>query len=416
MQGEFKYRDSSGNIKTGYMALDDYRLAGEHNMRAAGIVNARHADADPTHGSAFEQGCKYLGIYPKGDRRYGILPTTIKSIMDGTCTMQMSGYQMAGGGSIVSPKAPIGGGTPASRLFFPEVILGFIEEELTGSYGPEESGWADMIGITTSIQGDVFTQPTINVSAPSKQDMRPIGQNQMPANMVSITAAQTSQALGAISIGLQMSEQAMRDQTINQVAIIVQEQAMGQRLRMLWRDLNRVVTGNSDAGEAALTPVGFKATYDSTAAANTITHEGYLGLMWDPDRVFSYSHMFGPLASYRAIEKRTGRPLMYDPATSPTYNTGNEGNYGLNPGNPRLLNFTTANPSYLIVPDGVVPANQLVLLDKRFALARVIALGANYAATEQQVMQRASYWRWDMSEFVYRFRADAIKVVDFTNP
>ena len=138
--------------------------------------------------------------------------------------------------------------------------------------------------------------------------------------------------------------------------------------------------------------------------------------MWDPDRIFSYSHMFGPMASYRAIEKRTGRPLMYDPATSPTYNTGNEGNYGLNPGNPRLLNFTTANPSYLIVPDGVVPANQLVLLDKRYALARVIALGANYAATEQQVMQRASYWRWDMSEFVYRFRADAIKVVDFTNP
>lgn len=415
MIANFRYRDSSGNFKDGTMTLDDYRLASEHNMRAASVVNARHSDADPQYGSAFEQGMKYLGIYPTGDRKYGIMPTTIKSMMDGTCTQQMSGFQLASGGSIVSPKGPIGGSTPASRLFFPEVILGFIEETLTGSYGPEEAGWADMIGITTSIQGDVFTQPTINVTAPRDQDAMPIGQNQMPANMISITASQTSQALGAISIGLQMSEQAMRDQTINQVAILVQEQAYGQRMRMLWRDLNRVITGNKDAGESALTPVSFKTAYDSTAAANTITHDGYLAMLYDPDRIFSWSHMYGPLSSYRAIEKRTGRPLMYDPATA-TYNTGNEGSYGLNPGNPRLINYTNANPNYLVVPAGVVPENQVVLLDKRYALSRVIAVGANYAATEQQVMQRSSFWRWDMSEFVYRFRSDAIQVVDFSNP
>ena len=125
--------------------------------------------------------------------------------------------------------------------------------------------------------------------------------------------------------------------------------------------------------------------------------------------------MYGPLSSYRAIEKRTGRPLMYDPATSGV-NVGNEGSYGLNPGNPRLINFTTANPNYLIVPTGVVPEQQLVLLDKRYALCRVIATQNNYAATEQNLMSRSSFWRWDLSEFVYRWRADAIKVVDFSNP
>lgn len=412
---QFKYRDSSGNIKDGTMTLDDYRLASEHNMRAAAVVNARHSDADPQYGSAFEQGMKYLGIYPTGDSRYGIKATTIKSILDGTCTQQLSGYQMASGGSIVSPKAPIGGSTPASRLFFPEVVLGFIEQELMGSYGPEEAGWADMIGMTTSIQGEVWTQPIINTTAPRDQDMRPIGQNQMPANMVSITSSQTSQALGAISVGLQISDQAQKDTTLSLVGIIVREQILGQRLRMLWRDLNRVITGNRDAGESALTPVSFKTEYDSTAAANTITQDGYLAMLYDPDRIFSWSHMYGPLSSYRAIEKRTGRPLMFDPATA-TYNTGNEGNYGLNPGNPRLINFTTANPNYLVVPAGVVPENQMVLLDKRYALYRVLALDSNYSQTEQQVMQRSSYFRWDVSEFTARFRADAIKVVDFSNP
>ena len=413
MRAEFKYRDSSGHIQTGYMAMEDYRLASDHNMRAAAVVNARHADADPNFGSAFEQGCKYLGIFPKGDRKYGIMPTTIKHILDGTCTQQLSGFQLAGGATIVSPKGPIGGSTPASRLFFPELVLGFIEEELQADYGAEEAAFNQMFAMNNSITSEVWTQPVINTTAPQSQDMRPIGQSQLPTNMISITASQSSKALGAISIGLQMSEQAMRDASLNLVAIIVREQAMGQRMRNLWRDLNSVITGNVDAGESAITPDPFT-DYDSTAGANEITHAGYLKMLWDPTRIYSWNMMFGPLESYLAIENRTGRPLAYDPNTG-TVNLGNEGSYGLNPGNPTLINFATSTPRYLIVPDGVVPAGQLVMLDTRYALARVTNVAANYAATEQQIMSRSSFWRWDLSEFVYRFRSEAIKVIDFSN-
>jgi hypothetical protein len=413
MQAEFKYRDSTGNIKTGYMTLEDYRLAADHNMRAAAVVNARHSDADPNFGSAFEQGMKYLGIFPRGDRKYGILPTTIKHILDGTCTQQMSGFQLAGGNSIVSPKAPLGSSTPASRLFFPEVVLGFIEETLQADYGVEEAAFNQMFAMNNAITSEVWTQPVINTTAPQAQDMRPIGQNQMPANMVSITASQSSKALGAISIGLQMSEQAMRDATVDMVGIIVREQAMGQRMRNLWRDLNAVITGNADAGESAITPTDFT-DYDANAGAGEITHIGYTKMLWDPTRIYGWDMMFGPMDSYLAIERRTGRPLVYDPATSGV-NVGNAGTYGLNPGNPTLINFATSQPRYLVVPDGVVPANQFVMLDTRYALARVTNVAANYAATEQQVLSRSSFWRWDLSEFVYRFRADAIKVIDFSN-
>jgi hypothetical protein len=118
--------------------------------------------------------------------------------------------------------------------------------------------------------------------------------------------------------------------------------------------------------------------------------------------------------SYLAIERRSGRPVVCDPTTSGV-NVGNAGTYGLNPGNPTLINFATSQPRYLVVPDGVVPANQFVMLDTRYALARVTNVAANYAATEQQVLSRSSFWRWDLSEFVYRFRADALKVIDFSN-
>ena len=413
MRAEFKYRDSSGNIQTGYMTLEDYRLASDHNMRAAAVVNARHSDADPNFGSAFEQGMKYLGIFPKGDRKYGIMPTTIKAIMDGTCTQQLSGFQLAGGATIVSPKGPIDGSTPASRLFFPEVVLGLVSSELEADYGAEETAWNSMIAVSSSITSEVWTQPVINTTAPQAQDMRPIGQNQMPANMVSITAAQTSKALGAISIGLQISDQAMRDASLDLVSIIVREQAMGQRMRNLWRNLNTVITGNSDAGETAITPTDFT-DYDSTAGAGEITHSGYLKMLWSPDRIYSFDVMYGPLESYLAIEKRTGRPLAYDPNTG-SVNLGNEGSYGLNPGNPTLMNFGTSTPRYLIVPDGVVPANQLVLIDSRYAIGRVSNVSANYQATEAQVMSRSNVFRFDMSEFHYRLREEAIKVIDFSN-
>lgn len=59
----FKYRDSSGNIKEGTLSLEDYRIAADHNMRTSAVVNSRHSDADPQFGSAFEQGAKYLGIF-----------------------------------------------------------------------------------------------------------------------------------------------------------------------------------------------------------------------------------------------------------------------------------------------------------------------------------------------------------------
>ena len=414
MRAEFKYRDSSGNIQTGYMTLEDYRLASDHNMTAASLVNSRHSDADPQFGSAFEQGCKYLGIFPKSDRKYGILPTTIKHILDGSCAQQLSGFQLASGATVVSPKGPTSNSTPASRLFFPEVVLGFISEELEANYGAEEAAFNQMFAMNTAITSEVWTQPVINTTAPQAYDMRPIGQNSLPTSMCSITASQSSKALGAISIGLQISEQAMRDATIPLVSIIVREQAMGQRMRQLWRDLNAVVTDNVDAGESALTPVAFT-DYDSTAGANEITHAGYLKLLWNPDRIYSYDIAFGPLDSYLAIEKRTGRPLAYDPNTG-TVNLGNEGSYGLNPGNPTLMNFGTSSVRYLVVPDGVVPAGQFVLMDSRYSLARVTNVSANYAATEQQILSRSSFWRWDMAEFVYRLRESAMLLVDFSNP
>ncbi len=414
MKATFKYRDKSGSIKEGFMELGDYRIAADNNMRASAVVNARHSDADPTFGSAFEQGVRYLGIFPRGDLKYGVKPTTMKEMLDGTCTTKMSGYQLASG-SIVSQLTPTNGMQPASSLVVPELILGFIEEELRADYGVEESAWNRMFALNQTVTTALWSQPMINVTAPGEQDMRAQAQNALPTQMVGITASMTSKAIGVASIGLQISDEAIRDVTLDLVALIVREQTMGQRMRRLWKDLAAVVNGNPDAGESPLTPLGFKATYDSTAAANTITHAGYLKMLWDPSRIYSPDFMLGTLETYQAIENRTGRPLMFDPRTS-GLNSGDEGSYGLNPGMPSLINFTTANPNMLLVPDGVVNAKQLVLFDSRYALARIQNVSANYSATEKQVLTRSNFLRYDLSEYTYRLREDAISVIDYSNP
>lgn len=409
----FKYRDNAGNYKEGEVRLEDYEAAMSRNMRTSAFVNAKYPDANPAYGSAWDQALTYNGIYPKGDPKLGILPTSVHEILSGQCMAKMSGAQLAGGATITSVNGPIGQSTPATRIFFPEVVMSIMDEYLRGNYDQEQSVYDSMFAVTDSIAADTFTVPMINTTAPSEQDARSISENAMPTNMVSISASQKSYALDQWSIGLQISEKAQRDINVDIVSIILREQAEGQRRRQLWRDLNRIVVGNIDSGEKALVPVDFKCTYDSTAGAGKITQKGWLEVMSDPDRIYEYDFVLGDMQAYMDWQNRDGRPIATDPAT--TGNTGNAGNYGLNAADLRLLNFRTMAPGFLRVPNGVVTTKTMLLLDSRYALRRVISTNASYSAIQEMVMQRTTAMRFDGASFVHRLRETAFLWLDYTN-
>jgi hypothetical protein len=418
----FKYRDQSGNVKEGQVSLDDYRAAMSRNMRTSAYINAKYQDADPRFGNAWEQALKYNGIFTKEDPQYGILPTTVGEIMSGDCVNKMQGFQMAGfqlaGGTIASVNGPIGGSTPATRIFFPEVVLAIMDQYLRGDYTQEMNEWNKMFAVTETIPSEVFTIPKIDTTAPAAQDSRPITENSLPTNMVSITSSQVSYAMNSWSIGLQISEKAQRDVSIPLVSIILQEQADGEMKRHLWRSLNRIVTGNPDAGESALTPVSFKNDgYDSGAAANTITNSGWLSVLSDPDRIHEYDYILGDFDAYLAIMNRSGRPLAYDPTVPANgINTGNAGSYGLDAGTPRLINFGTMNPAFMRTPTGVITNKSMLLMDSRRALRRVISSQAAYSAIENMVLQRVSVMRFDGASFIHRMREESLLWLDFSNP
>ena len=411
----FSYIGPEGRTKTGELKLEHYALAERHNIKTSQLINEVYADADPRFGSAFEQGARSLGIFTKGDPKYGITPTTIRDIMTGECMTKASAVQMAsspsGGGTIVSPMNPIGNSTPASRVFFPEVIMAMTEEFLKSDYSQEMAIFNSMLASDESIASEVFTQPLINTAAPEGVRSMPIAQNSLPRNMVSITASQTSKAIATNSVGLQISDQATQHATIDLVAIILASQMEGEAKARLWEDLAAIVAGNVDAGQAALTPVA-GTTYDSAMTGGVVTQKGWMKLLRDPSRKISIDSIICAMDDLIAIQGRTGRPLIFDPKTSGA-NLGNLGTAVYNV-EPMILNYGVQEPKIMVVPDGLWSANGLLCFDSRYALRRVTNTSAAYSAIESMVLQRSSFMRIDSGSMVYRLRDEALVFVDFT--
>lgn len=406
---KFKYKSADGQLKDGELHLEDYRKAEKFRMTVSGFLNAKYSDADQRYGTAFEQGCSSLGIHAKDDPSRGIRAATVGELMDGTASAQMAGENLAQGGTIVSPSTQ--GTTPSSRVFFPEVVLTLMNEKLVENNDPEAQIWQRMISSRETIGTEMFTQPLIDVTAPRSERSLPTSQNAMPRTMISITSSQYSKAITTSTIGLQISEQAQRNFSIDLTTTVLAQQAQGERLAKLWEDINDVVTGNIDAGQAPL-PATAASTYDAAATGGVMTQRAWLKALYDESRKVSYDSIICDLDTFLAIQDRANRPLAFDPsATGP--NVGALGTYGLNV-EPSLLNWAVGVPNVMLVPAGTIAASHALMFDSRYALRQVVNASASYAATESMVLQRSDIFRVDFGALTYRLMDEAFQYLDFS--
>ena len=419
-EGKFLYKSAStGKFEEGRISLQDYETAANMGVTVSQVINSKYADADPQMGTAWEQGKTSTGIYTKGRPEYGIPSTTVRDAMNGEC-MNNGGLFSLAGNSISAPSVPKDGtATPASRLFLPQVVMEMINETLLEDASPEMRLFDSLIADSMSIAGSVYVQPIIDVTAPREHDSRPIAQNALPRNLVSIEASQRAKTIANQSVGLQLSDQALAYSTLSLVQVILQQQMEGEKYRTLWSELGQVISGNTDSGQSALTPVGFKATYDSTAAATTVTQTGLLKLLYDADRKVYYDTILTDVDGYLKLQNRTDRPLAYDPNPS-GINRGNAGTYGLDPSIALPLNLDLMSITKVgIVPSAVMGGtNRILFMDSRFGLRKVVNSLANYSAVESMVLQRTTHWRFDWGYIIHRIREDetGFKLIDYTNP
>lgn len=403
---KFKYYASGDVLKDGELRLDDYKTAALNGMTVSQLLAKRYPDADvEKYGSVFKQGMQSVGIYTENDYERGIHASKMIDVFNGT-QAQMAGEGLTGpGGAIVSPSQQ--GTTPASRLFFPEVVMQIMNEVLQEDYSLEGRVWDSMIANKETIPTEMFTQPLINVEAPKAHDSAPIAQNALPKNLVSITTSQYAKSIMTNSVGLQISDQALMRTSLDLVGIIFAQQVAGENLRNMWGDIANIVAGNTDAGESALTVQDFT-DFDATAADETCTQTGWINFLYDASRAISIDSIICSLTTYLKIQNRIGRPVIFDPKTTGT-NTGNLGTYGLNV-EPNLLNVSLGVPNVLVVPNTVVADHVIVGFDSRFALRQVINASADYSATEKMVLQRSNFWRVDWGKLTYRLFDSAFRV------
>ena len=395
MQTNFKIRDRNGSPVEIPFHVSEYQEAAKLGMTLSQYLSYQHRDKtdESTYGSVIGQFMESAGMFLGEDVSTGLRPPSMKA-------MSTEGISL----SAITRNDGSSRNTPSGRMLFPEIIMRTIESELRESNEDFLGGWERLIAQTASITGPKFDQPVINVTAPRDQASNPTSQLAEPDALVSITTSDYSKSIPTKSIGLLISDQAQEATTLDLVTLAMSAQARQERVRMVQEHIAGIVTGDTDRGMTALSSAKAK-TLDSTITlAGTITHKAWIKYLRTNYQKRNISNIITTLDTAIAVESRSGKPTR-----DTVYAEG-----GNLPVDFTIDNLAARAPRVLIVNDGVIAANTLVGIDKRYAIRRVININAQYSAIEQYLMRRATGFRVDYGEIAHRIYDDAFDVITLT--
>jgi hypothetical protein len=393
------YINNKGETHQLPLGLTMYREAFDNGLSFEQYVNMKYPDADPKRGSTFQQMLASENIFVQPNKEYGIRASTMDYLLNGPRG------EMAAGGTILKE------GVPASRILFPAVFLSVIEDKLVADLSITPNAFETMIAVDDTIASDRFERPVINFSKPEAARHQVITQMALPNTMLSITAADISKKIPTFSLGVEVSDQATRATTIDLVGLALARQAMVERSERAQGYIQQLLNGDTDNGIGPLSGVSGKvvtATSFDPSIGNTagkLTQVAWINWLWKNHTKRRITHIVTDLAGAMSIENRANKPII----------TGD------NPNSPRIDAIPTLmNPGWdfntkiFITDDTTWPVNTLMGFDARYAVHRVKSLTASYEAVEQLVMRRATQFRFDFGEIVYRLFDDAFEVMTLT--
>jgi hypothetical protein len=380
--------DAQGQQQQLKLDVTMYKQAGEMGMNLPQFLATQFPTNPEKYGSTFEQLLASEGIVLKPNRDFGMRPSTLAEILEGRPSLD---------GSVTVKDA-----VPTSRILFPAVILAAVENKLVEDMTQTQNALDDMIGIEESINGDRYEWPVLDFSKPEQGRSQRIAQLAMPASMMTITVSETSKRIPAYSLGLEVSEQALKATSIDFVALSVARQAMVEKNARANEALLAIWNGDLDSGDgslASLSQVKTAASYDATiTTAGTLTQKAWVKFLMDGALKKTVSHVVCDVDTALAIEKRTGRPVVTgDNGTSPRIDTLEQIANPLWPTNVKL--FLTVTSDW--------PTNTIMAIDKRYSLRRVTSLTASYNAIESYVMRRSTAMRFDFGWEIHRMFDEA---------
>lgn len=354
-------------------------------------INRKFADADTGIGVAFDQMKASAGlIRPGKDNPFGFRATKIGALLDGTASVfSANSNTQQNSGTF---------GT-ASRAFVNIAVIGEVMSELQKDRTTDSNTFENMIAVNLSIDTEHFEQPVVDYTTtggPEQAKATRVAQGAEPSKMLFFKTSDRIRRIGAWNIGMQWSDQALKNTTIDYVARTVAHYLQVERDERVYRYINALYNGDGDLITGAVSAVT-SASLDAASTGGVLTHKAFVKFLARNRKYRKITHLIMDLDSYLKVESRTGRPGSnnYDPTL-----TRVDPQAG-------LINVGFGNDVRIFLVDsaadgGPVPANTIYALDASVAITRVTNTAAAYSAVEEYAMKRSTAMRMDWSEEVLR--------------
>lgn len=386
--------NARGDVQQLDLQVGMYREAAARGMSLQQYINITYPTNAEKYGTTFAQLMEAEGIFLKADRSLGIRPSTMMEIIHGKDAMSAG---------IVTKEA-----APASRILFPAVIMGAIEDKLLSNLDMTASAFEKMIAVDESINGDKYEYPVLNFTKAEQGRSQGIAQLAQPASMMLITASDKSFKIPRFSLGLEISDDALKITTIDFLALSLARQAAVERNERVHGYILALLNGDLDNGDSqSLSSLGYvqnSTFFDATVGAGTLSQKAWMKYLMYKGTQRTITHIITDVDTALKIEGRTGKPeVMKDDSKTHRFDTQFQ-----------VMNPTWAkNPELFLIdttagtPGAAWPANTLLGLDKNWAIRRVRNLFADYQAIEAYVLRRSTAMRFDYAEHVNRLYPEA---------
>lgn len=381
-----------------------YAEAHEAGLSLPAFLNRRYGgDVDAREGSAFQQMCASQGIYLPTKNGMELRAASIGDILSGKASVEYNAATVQQRGGDFGTQ---------SRILFPAAVVDMIEVVLKKDLTTDTNIFDGMVAINLGIASDTFEQPVIDYrtnngpDGPNRAQAQRIAQLATPPVMATFTTAQNPYRLPTWAIGAEFSQQALRNTTLDLVALSLARFLQVEKDARVYDYLSTLWSGNPDIGSNSPISATTSNSLDSNATGGVLTHKAWLKWLYNNRKVRRISHIVCDIDTYLKIEARTNRPGFLgqtdpllpkiDPQAAPM--------------NPYVDNVKV----FLVdaaANGGPVPANTVWGLDARYGIVRVSNTAAQYQAAETFALKRSEAFRIDWSETVYRQYDQAFDVL-----
>lgn len=366
-----------------------YRDAAAANQSLPQYLATKYPTNAAKDGTAFEQLLEQSGVFIKGNKEFGLRPSTLEDVL--------------------SPKEAstiTRDGVPTSRWLFPAVMLQVIEDKLARNYEINPAGLTSLIAVDESIQGERWERPVLNFSKPEGARSAAVAQLALPNSMLSITSSDRAQKIPSWGIGLEISEQAQKSTTMDLVGMAVARQAQVEGNERANASILSLLNGDIDYGTVALSTIAGKvvkaSAYDATiVASGVLTLKAWMKWLVANSIYRTITHVVTDFDTAMVLDK-----LL------------NGSNNSTNGPMPTIVSKVSvmntnwpSNVQIFVSNDVNWPANTIMGIDKTAAIHRVTSLTAAYSAIENFTMKRSTMMRIDKGDMTYRLFDEAFEVL-----